>query len=749
MLNPLKALRTFLRGLGPVEQAQVVASTSVVVTMATILSVMAATEHTPRFMDLVSIVTVGIFGFTSVYFYLLNSRRIDEQRRQLLALNTVAEAVNRVVDLEYVLRTALTKITEVLSTPFGWIYLEEGSSLSLTCSAGSDFDILAAINPTPRSPHLWMNQPRVERELLAIHQGGVPEVLKERGVQFWASMPLRTKDTIAGVLVIAGPSYSMLSAKQAELVEAFGNQISVAIHNARLFERLRQSEQQYADLFENAPDLYLSVNRQHIIVGCNKHGATMLESTPARIVGQRFTTLCPPERQEAVQAMLDRMFLQGRRLTNVEEQMVTSSGGRFYVHLNASLVFDETGHTVTARIVARDITERKRMEDALLHAQKIDSIGNLAGGIAHDFNNILAAILGSASIMRRSISERNKLTKYVEIIESSARRGSSLTRQLLTFARKTETIASPVDINSLVQETLDLYQRSVSKDIVVKTNLADERLTVNGDDGQIQQALLNLFLNARDAMPGGGMLTIATRLTTADATTSSRFSSVPPGPFVEIRVTDTGRGMPPAMQDRIFEPFFTTKDNGTGLGLSVVYGVVQNHKGFIDLETEEGKGTTFSLFFPHTAGVHAEVRKRRPRLPHGTEHILVIDDEASVSEVARDLLTNLGYTVYVAQNGQEGVEFYRSRQASIDLILLDINMPVMSGVQAFEVLREMNPHVRVIIVSGYGKGVIETPRFSSEVNGYVQKPFQLDTLALKVRKVLDQRTFHEETSSAS
>ncbi|MCC6395601.1 MAG: response regulator, partial [Bacteroidetes bacterium] len=317
------------------------------------------------------------------------------------------------------------------------------------------------------------------------------------------------------------------------------------------------------------------------------------------------------------------------------------------------------------------------------------------------------------------------------------------------FARKTETIASPVDINSLVQETLDLYQRSVSKDIVVKTNLADERLTVNGDDGQIQQALLNLFLNARDAMPGGGTLTIATQLTTADATTSSRFSSVRPGPFVEIRVTDTGRGMPPAMQDRIFEPFFTTKDNGTGLGLSVVYGVVQNHKGFIDLETEEGKGTTFSLFFPHTAGVHAEVRKRRPRLPHGAEHILVIDDEPSVSEVARDLLTNLGYTVYVAQNGQEGVEFYRTRQASIDLILLDINMPVMSGIQAFEVLREINPHVRVIIVSGYGKGVIETPRFSSEVNGYVQKPFQLDTLALKVRKVLDQRTFHEEPSSAS
>ena len=541
----------------------------------------------------------------------------------------------------------------------------------------------------------------------------------------------------------------MLTPKQAELAVTFGNHISVAIHNARLFDRVRQSELRYADLFENAPDIYLSVNRQHEIIGCNRHGATLLEGTPAQIIGKPFHTLCSPDRQSSVDAMLLQMFTEGKALKDVEEQMVTLAGRPFFVLLNTTMVFDETGHTVTARIVARDITERKRMEDALLHAQKIDSIGNLAGGIAHDFNNILAAILGSASIMRRHISERNKLTKYVEIIESSARRGSSLTRQLLTFARKTETITAPVDINSLLQETLDLYQRSVSKDIVVRTNLADTSLTVNGDDGQIQQALLNLFLNARDAMAGAGTLTVSTQLITADTLTGSRFSSTRPGPFVEIRVTDTGRGMPKDIQDRIFEPFFTTKDNGTGLGLSVVYGVVQNHKGFINLESVEGVGTTFTIALPHTTGIQPEARKRRPRLPHGTEHILVIDDEAHLCEIARDILSNLGYTVYVANNGQEGVEFYKTRQASIDLILLDINMPVMSGIEAFELLRAVNPNLRIIIVSGYGKGIIDTPRFSSEVNGFVQKPFQLETLAFKVRKVLDQPTFQQDPAPTS
>jgi PAS domain S-box-containing protein len=744
MLSPVKALRSFLSGLGPVEQAQIVASTAVVVSMATIISVMAATGVQPRFMDFVSIVTVGVFGIASVYFSLLNNRRLDEQRRQLLALNAIAEAVNRVVDLNDVLRTALTRITEVLNTPYAWIYIDEGDALALRCAEGSNIDILALVEHAPRAPRLWLNQPRAERERRADRSGRIPETLKQQGVQFWTSMPLRTKDTIAGVLVVAGPSYEMLTPKQAELAEAFGNHISVAIHNARLFERVQQSEQRYADLFENAPDIYLSVNRQHIIVGCNRHGATLLETTPAQIIGKGFSTLCATDRQANVDAMLLQMFTEGRALKDVEEPMVTLGGRTFFVLLNTTMVFDETGRTVTARIVARDITERKRMEDALLHAQKIDSIGNLAGGIAHDFNNILAAILGSASIMRRHISERNKLAKYVEIIESSARRGSSLTRQLLTFARKTETITAPVDINSLVQETLDLYQRSVSKDIVVRTNLADTALTVNGDDGQIQQSLLNLFLNARDAMGGAGTLTVTTQPITADTLTGSRFSATRPGPFVEIRITDTGRGIPKDIQDRIFEPFFTTKDNGTGLGLSVVYGVIQNHKGFINLESEEGVGTTFTIALPHTAGIQPEARKRKPRLPHGSEHILVVDDEAHLCEIARDILTNLGYTVYIANNGREGVDFYKTRQASIDLVLLDINMPVMSGIEAFDLLRAVNPNLRVIIVSGYGKGIIDTPRFASEVNGFVQKPFQLETLAFKVRKVLDQRTFQQD-----
>lgn len=742
MKHPFTAIRRFIQALGPVEQAQMVASTAVVVSMATIISALAVTGQSVRLMDFISILTVGTIGFTSVYFSLQYSRQLDEQRRQLLAMNTIAESVNRVVELDYVLQTALTKITDLLNIDFGWIYMVEGNRLVLKCSRGTTRDFLAVQRPEFSAPSHWITQPHVQRELLGDHSGLIDASFKDLGMQFWASIPLGAKDIHTGALIVAGRDYEMFTRKQAELMEAFGNQISVALNNAQLFDRLKQSERQYIDLFENAPDLYLTVNRDHKIVDCNVTGAVMLGSERRNIVGRPFEELFVEDKRDILRTRLEEMFTGGQALKDLEQQLLTRNQHALFVTLNSSFMYDERGSIVNARIVARDISERKKMEAAILHAQKIDSIGNLAGGIAHDFNNILAAILGSASIMRRRLTVKARLAKYVEIIESSARRGSSLTRQLLTFARKAETFAKPVDMNGLIMETLNLFERSVTKEIAIETSLSTEAVMVSGDDGQLQQALLNLFLNARDAMPDGGTLTVSTAATVADAHTMSLFASITPGPFVVVRVADTGHGIDRAIQNRVFEPFFTTKDHGTGLGLSVVYGVVQNHGGFINLESEVGHGTTFSVYLPRVFVKSPAVTRQRQRIPHGTENVLIIDDELSVCEIARDMLQELGYTVYVEHNGRDGVESYRIRRAVIDLILLDINMPVMGGKDAFELLRAMDPAVRIIIVTGYGKGTVETSKFSSEVNGFIQKPFQMETLALKVREVLDARIAH-------
>jgi PAS domain S-box-containing protein len=741
MRSPLKFLQRFTENFGLVEQAQVVASTAVIVTMATIVAVILLTGEALRWTDFISVLAVGLIGFFSVLFSLKYGRQLDEQRRQLLAISTIAEAVNRSVELDDVLQSALTKATELLNTRFGWIYLLEGNQLVMKSAkeTSKDFIHIPVNDALPVS--MWLHQPRVQRERLTDNLGYIDDELKALGIQFWASIPLRSKNAVLGVLVVAGEEFDMFTAKQAELMEAFGNQISVALNNAQLFDRMKRSEQLYLDLFEHSPDIYFSISRDHIITGCNTTGALMLGYEKDEIIGNKFESFFVADQQAALHEILARMFVEGRGVKDLEEQMVRKNCSAFYVNVNTSLVFDDKGRTSHARIVARDISERKKMESAILHAQKIDSIGNLAGGIAHDFNNILAAVLGSASIMRRHMEENNELAKYVQIIEGAARRGSSLTRQLLTFARKTETIVKHVELHPLIEETLILFERSGSKEIEVEKCFTDEPATVNGDEGQIQQALLNVLLNAREAMPNGGKIVITTTNIIADAHTVSQFSSVRAGKFVAIAIRDNGIGMDEKMRTRVFEPWFTTKEFGTGLGLSVVYGVVQSHGGFINLESELGAGTSFTIYLPSAdAKAKAAARKRRGRLPRGTENILIIDDEVSVCEIAKDMLSTLGYSVVYVHDGKAGVEMYRTRRASIDLVLMNMNMPLMGGREAFRQLKNINPDLPILIVTGHGRAVLDEASWPSEIDGYLQKPFQLEDLAIKVRHVLDKGT---------
>ncbi len=741
MRNPIKILRQFITNFGLVEQAQVVASTAVIVTMATIVAAILLTGEGLRWTDFISVLAVGLIGFFSVVFSLKYARQLDEQRRQLMAISTIAEAVNRSVELDEVLQSALNKATELLNTRFGWIYLVEPDGLMLKSSKGTSKDFISLQTNDAVPVSLWLHQPRVQREYTHNSLGYIDGELKTLGIQFWASIPLRSNDAVLGVLVVAGEEFDMFSAKQAELMEAFGNQISVALNNAQLFARLKRSEQLYFDLFENSPDIYLSISRDHTITGCNTTGARMLGFSKEEILGKKLESLFVPDQQATMQEILIRMFYEGQGVKDLEEQIMRKDSKPLYVNVNSSLVFDEKGSPVLARIVARDISDRKNMEAAILHAQKIDSIGNLAGGIAHDFNNILAAILGSASIMRRHMPETHELAKYVEIIEGAARRASALTRQLLTFARKTENVILPVEIHVLIDETLLLFERSVSKEITVEKLYTADEVSVSGDEGQIQQALLNVLLNARDAMPSGGKVTITTRSIMADAHTTSQFSSVKPGRFVSVTIVDTGVGMDEKMKSRVFEPWFTTKEFGTGLGLSVVYGVVQSHGGFINLESEVGRGTSFTMYLPGSdAKAKAEARRRRQRLPRGTENILIIDDEVSVCEIAKDMLSNLGYTITFVHDGKAGTELYRTRRGSIDLVMMNMNMPLMGGRETFRQLKNINPHLPILIVTGHGRAVVDESEWSSEISGYLQKPFQLEELATKVRHVLDQRS---------
>jgi two-component system cell cycle sensor histidine kinase/response regulator CckA len=460
------------------------------------------------------------------------------------------------------------------------------------------------------------------------------------------------------------------------------------------------------------------------------------------IIGQPAMELYPPDQHDQLHANLKRIFEHGQELQGVEERLRRRDGSLIDVSVSSSIVRDAEGKPALARIVLRDITEKKKMEEKLLQVQKIDSIGNLAGGIAHDFNNILTAILGSASIMKRKVKDDARWLKYVELIETTSRRGAAITRQLLTFARKTNPHVQPVDVNSVIEQTLHLFEATTPRSVHVKTALSEEPLIVNADEGQLQQAVLNLCLNARDAMPNGGILVINSRAVSVDPVRAKDFPDAAPGEYVMISVADSGVGIPNETLSKIYEPFFTTKEpgKGTGLGLSVVYGVVRSHNGHITVNSEVNSGTLFTIYLPrilNTRPPRASSSSAQRDLVGGTERILLVEDEISIGEVGSEMLSELGYAIDTAANGREAIRKIAEAATPFDLIILDMNMPRMGGRETFLHVREMFPRQKILVCSGYHATMLDDGKFASMVDGFLQKPYEIGDIAERIRSILD------------
>jgi PAS domain S-box-containing protein len=756
-------LSKFRASLGPMQQAQIVVSTAVVVALMTIvairyLSVGPETLNTstgsislrPKFdwILLMSVLTTGLFGFFIVIFTLKYNKLLDAQRQELMALNTISEAVNRAIEINYLLQNVLQEISRVLEVDYGWIYRLVDNRLILSAQRGAE-ELKAPIIPTgaeiASGEYSWVREPRIQK--IPKKRAGSREDRRFRGIEAWASVPIMMKDQFFGTIVVASRNSEAFSNKQLELITSFSNQIGVAIENATLFERLRKSEERYMDLFEHSPDMYHIVNREGIIVSCNYTEAERLGYRKEELVGQPVTKLYPATYHAEARALLDEIFANSREIKGLEEQMVHSKGELIEVSLSTSLIYDESRKPILMRVVARDITEKKKMEEKIFHAQRIDSIGNLAGGVAHDFNNILTSILGSTTIMKRKMKKNDPWFRFVDIIETAAKRGASFTRQLLTFARKNNVQFRPVVLNDIIEETLHLFEHSTDKTISVKNILTTETCLVNGDDGQIQQSLLNLLINARDAMPDGGLVSVQSEKINFDTRTDGAIGESRTGEYVAISVTDHGMGMERQTQKRIFEPFFTTKDQGkgTGLGLAVVYGVVNSHNGFITVQSEPGIGSQFTLYFPLLKESDRTIHSlKTQKLERGHEKVLVVDDEQNVAEVIGGMLSTLGYTVTIAESGKKAIALYK-KNPHYDIVILDMNMPVMGGKETYARLKAIDPEVRIIISTGYSnKGFDFLPSGDSS-SAFLQKPYQLEELSRVLRAVMDKKRSHVST----
>ncbi len=417
-------------------------------------------------------------------------------------------------------------------------------------------------------------------------------------------------------------------------------------------------------------------------------------------------------------------------------------GRVFDVDVRSYPLKDEAGGTVSVIRIAKDITEQKNLEDQLRQAQKMEAVGRLAGGIAHDFNNILTAIIGYTNLLQAATGEDMAVREGLKQIEKAANRAAGLTNSLLAFSRQQIIQPKPVSLNDLVRKIEKMLVRIIGEDIELEAILCDKDPVIVADTVQIEQILMNLATNARDAMPEGGSLTIKTALVELKQDFFSKYGfSGRPGPYAMMTVKDTGLGMDPNTQKQIFEPFFTTKEvgKGTGLGLAITYGIVSQHKGFITVDSRPGMGTAFNVYFPATdISVKQDSGKEVQAItPGGLETILIVEDDQEVRNFFKTVLTDAGYNIMEAADGEEAVEVFKKNADQIDLILSDVVMPKKKGNMVFDEIRGISPSAKIIFISGYGAEVLGSGGIVEEGTNFLKKPVLPGDLLGKIREVLD------------
>ncbi len=519
----------------------------------------------------------------------------------------------------------------------------------------------------------------------------------------------------------------------------------------RAEEALRESEEKYRFLTESMTDVVWTTDMNLKITYVSPSIVHMLGFTPGERMLQNVEDTMTRDSYETAVSLLARELENERsgtadpdRFLLIQTEYYHKEGHTVWVESVVRFIRDRDGHPAGIHGLSRDVTERKRAEqerekwkEQLNRSQKLESIGTLAGGIAHDFNNLLMGIQGNASLMMFDLDPSDPLCERLKHIEEQVRSGADLTNQLLGFAQGGRYELKPTDLNEIVENTASMFGRT-RKEITIHRKYERGLRPVEADRTQMGQVFMNLFLNASQAMPGGGEIYLETENILVDDAKGLPLA-LSPGKYVRIAISDTGSGMDAKTLERIFDPFFTTKEmgRGTGLGLATVYGIVKGHGGAIDVDSKPGLGTTFRIYLPATDKAIAGKMPAEAKVLRGTETLLLVDDENMVLDVTRSMLQSLGYRVFCASNGREAMEIYRGKKDEIDLVILDMIMPGVSGSETFDGLRKINPKQKVLLSSGYSIHGEAKELLERGCSGFLQKPFQLKDLAREVRTILD------------
>ncbi|MDA8431532.1 MAG: PAS domain S-box protein, partial [Nitrospiraceae bacterium] len=523
-----------------------------------------------------------------------------------------------------------------------------------------------------------------------------------------------------------------------------GNVESLIFSLKDVTERRRAEEKnrRLAAIVQSSDDGIIGKTLDGTILSWNKGAERIYGYTEEEVKGRPISILVPDDHMHDLSDILDKVS-RGESVERLETVRARKDGSRVYVSLTVSPVRDAAGKIVGASTIARDVTERKKLEDQLRHAQKMEAVGTLASGIAHDFNNILSAVIGYADLLLLKMAEGDPMRRDAEEILAAADRATQLARSLLAFSRKQEMHPRRVDLNGLICGVEKFLGRVIGEDIELKTALSEEPLDVKADSGHMEQVLMNIAVNARDAMPDGGRLAIETRRIDLDEDFVKLHGYGSPGPYALLSLTDSGSGMDEETAKRIFEPFFTTKEpgKGTGLGLAIAYGIIKQHGGCINVYSEPGEGTTFRIYLPLVSSAEeaeAGTTIAPPPRSLGAETILVAEDDGAVRKLVGTVLSQFGYNVIDAEDGEEAISKFRENSEAVRLVILDMIMPKKNGKEAFEEIRKIRPGIKVLFASGYTEERARSEALAGEGCDFIVKPAAPRELLTKIRALLDR-----------
>ncbi len=525
----------------------------------------------------------------------------------------------------------------------------------------------------------------------------------------------------------------------------FGSHVQYTVNKRKAADdALRESEDKYRTILESIEEGCFETDIDGNLTFFSNPILKILGYSRDELLGVNTGKYISPDTASKMRRITGRLKETGKPENVTDYDVIRKDGTIVSLEMSVSLLKGQNGLPMGYRGVLRDVSERKqteeekhKLETQLQQAQKMESIGTLAGGIAHDFNNILMGIQGNASLMLLKIESDHPNYEKIKNIEKYVQNGTELTKQLLGFARRGKYLIKATNLNEIIEKSSSLFART-KKEIQVHTDLREDLWTAEVDRGQIGQVLLNLYVNAWQAMSNGGDLYLHTANVILDRSYVKPYK-VEPGRYVKISVSDTGVGIDKETQERIFEPFFTTKEmgRGTGLGLASVYGIIKSHGGYINVYSEKGRGTIFTIYLPASEKkVPKENETASAAIIKGSGTILLIDDEKMILDVGIELLEELGYKVQSAMRGQEAIDVFQKDRGNIDLIIMDMIMPGMSGGETFDRLKKIDPDIKVLLSSGYSINSQAAKILQRGCDGFIQKPFNMNQLAEKVQGIL-------------